>query len=1091
MRGRVALLSFLLCLGLLVSAQGADGNLVVNPGLESGEQFDWRASSASVERVRTNPHSGEWCLYVKDTSGSRGQGNSRNFPVPPGRYYVEAWVRVDPDLPGVITFDAQFYTAGGTYIRDRQSMGQTDSTEWTLLSGVVVVPLRAGTVTLRVMPTGPAPGATVPVNQLHGACFVDDFYFVPIAKAVEEGRMGSKRQVLACANEDPEGLVGEVPPDIVGKPMTPKAQIDFEDLTGWSMEIYGGLNASFVRSREQQAGGRYVGKLTYATEGKSGWVVLRPPEPLPLPADADALQVWCFGDSYEPKYRGSSVSRMSVTIVEDGVERSIRLRPFGWSYWSIAHQRLDQLVAPGAKLTEIRIDSLSTDLGDSRKLFLDELSFFVRKPPEKFDLAIPDIPAPTRPETILPAFKSPYRNSVAKQGDVFVLTYQGDDERIEYRYKPQTGGMDDLEVTIDGEMTFQPAAGGGPVLAFGDKEYRVGDEDLKAQLVECKLEGDDVRAVWRYSAGDQSATISSTLRIAGKSVILTLDESDGKVSKWVFGNPPEDRTREIGVLFMSLTRSNSLPGVQLVNEKAFVFCQPDWYVTHASKFTQDGCSYVPPFRGSRVPLHERLFLTVSSDFQEVLPTIANPKARYAHVLGENVYLAMPRVSAWKNCLVLLRQMKGLGMEKCIVFHHADTWSAHGGRGNEPFTMSSRAAANIPGGDAGLGEYGREVRALGFEFFVYTTYWAFSPVNRSFDPDLVALDPDGQWIYNWYQYRLMTPLMAPVVAARIAPQIKAKYGITGSYCDVHTAGAPWGFVDYDPRKPGAAMLQTVFRAYAKVFEVEREAYEGPVVSEGHRYWYYAGLTDGNYARPPGSDPWKLPFLVDFALLKLHPLEVDIGMGYGRAEYRYDDHAKNVDDALDRFLCAVIAFGHSGVRYRRWSPSVDRDLEKFDPDNPLAEKKRVVARTYFMIQQLAKRYALVPVRSIAYWNGEKLVDTSEAIRSDAVKRSQVAVEYENGLRVFANGSLEHSWRVEANGETYELPPNGWLAMQGEDFLEYSAIRDGHRVDYVRSPVYTFADGRGVATDFGDVKATNAVIILHGRGGERHEIDTPMDY
>ena len=52
------------------------------------------------------------------------------------------------------------------------------------------------------------------------------------------------------------------------------------------------------------------------------------------------------------------------------------------------------------------------------------------------------------------------------------------------------------------------------------------------------------------------------------------------------------------------------------------------------------------------------------------------------------------------------------------------------------------------------------------------------------------------------------------------------------------------------------------------------------------------------------------------------------------------------------------------------------------------------------------------------------------------------------------------------------------------------EGHRVDYVRSPVYTFADGRGKATDFGDVKATNAVIILHNRDGERHEIDAPMD-
>ena len=61
--------------------------------------------------------------------------------------------------------------------------------------------------------------------------------------------------------------------------------------------------------------------------------------------------------------------------------------------------------------------------------------------------------------------------------------------------------------------------------------------------------------------------------------------------------------------------------------------------------------------------------------------------------------------------------------------------------------------------------------------------------------------------------------------------------------------------------------------------------------------------------------------------------------------------------------------------------------------------------------------------------------------------------------------------------------------DEFLEYSALRGGHRVDYVRSPLYTFADGRGVATDFGDIRAKEAVIALHRRNGERHELATRM--
>jgi len=944
-------------------------------------------------------------------------------------------------------------------------------------------------------------------------------------RGAESNRIVNSSKVRAvmipCTNEDPEGLVGAPPPRLKGKPLTPEAQIDFENVSDWTMEIQGNLSASFCRSREQQLGGKYVGKLAYTSaKGGRGGVVLRPPKPVPLPAGSDGVQIWCYGDE-----RGGN-GRVSVGIVEDGEKRTVRLRPISWPYWSIAHQRLDRPIGPGAKLIEIRIGDLSPNAGSKRKLFLDELAFHVA-PKEKVDLSIPDLPCPTRPETILPSFKSEYRNGATRQGDAFILTYDGKDERIEYRYRPRTGTLNDLDVTIGDDLNFQPAAGGGPVLAFGDEEYRAGeDARLRADLIGCELKGDAVHAEWRYRAGGNSATISMVFRLIGKSLILTVDEPGGQVSKWIFGKPAGgDTAREIMVPYLSLSRNATMPGVHLINEKAFVFCQPDWYVTnastfdsprqpewhtvHPSKFKEAGCGYMPPFGGKRVALHERIFLTVSSDFQEVLPTIDNPKSPYAKRIGEALYLDMPFAWRRKECLVLLRELKRLGMDRCVVKHHCDTWSSTGGsRGNEPFCNTSIIASNIPGGEAGHAEYVRQVKELGYEYIFYTTYWANAPVNDSFDPGLVALDPDGQWIYNWEQYRLVHPYAAAATAARIAPEIEAKYGSTGSYCDVHTAQVPWWYVDYDPRKPGAAMLRTVFEGYCQVFQAERAAYKGPVVSEGHGYWYYAGMTDGNYAQLGGKEPWKLPFLVDFDLLKIHPLEVDIGMGF-RNNYGYDKQARDPNDALDRFLCASIAYGHSAMRYGRWAPDgywhydgywhgwtppdgrEVKGRKTLDPNDPLMQKKRVVVRNYFMMQQLASRYALEPVRSIAYFDGEKLVDTSEAIRSGALDRSQVAVEYQNGLRVFANGSLEHAWKVEADGKTYELPPNGWLAIQGRDFLEYSAIRNGHRVDYVRSPVYTFADGRGKLTDFGGVKAANAVIVLHNRNDERHEIDTPMDW
>jgi len=1077
---------------LLAAAQAQDGNLIVNPGLESEPAFDWRPAGEKTvaQRVQTRPHTGAWCLYVRDDGNQWGQGNNARFAAAPGLYYAEAWVRVDSECPGVTMFDVQFVDAQGKYLPS-QKVGTTASTQWERLWGVVSMPANAVAVRLRLLPTAPS-------RELRGACFADDFYLAPLATAVAQGKMRVNRQ--PCANEDPDGLVGEPPSALADKPLTPQAQVDFEDLSGWTMEAYGDLTAAFCRSREQQVGGRFVGKLTYATKGGRSWVSIRPAQPVAVPDGSDAAQIWAYSDCHAASYRNLAVPTMTLVIVEAGKERLIPLPPFRWSFWSIAHQRLDRPIGPDARLVELRVEDLATDEGKPRQLFFDELSFH-REPTDRLDLAIPDVPCPTRPETVLPAFKARHKNEASAQGGVFRLAYRGDDGTVEYRYKPQTGSLDDLEVTLDG-LTFRPAAGGGPMVATSGRDLRVGDDGLAAELLSCMLDGrsasedapaagDRLRAQWRYRVGEEAATVSWDMRIIGKSLVLTVDEPTGRVSRWLFGKPDGAKTREIDVPYLNLTHAALSPGVQLVGERAFVFCQPDWYVTHASLFADDGCHYVPKVGGGRVPLHERLFLTVSTDFQEVLPTIANPKSPYAHVLGENVYLQMPGVDRWERGLALLRQMKRLGLEKCIVKHHAETWSAHSGKGNEPFVLTTTAASHIPGGETALINYIRDVKALGFQYFLYTDYCLIGPVNRCFDEGLVALGPDGAWRVGWYQYSVLNPLAAATMAGTLAPQIAAKYGNTGSYCDQHTARTPWGWVDYDPRKPGAAMLQTVFRAYCKVFQAEKDAYRGPAVSEGHRYWYYAGMSDGNYAQlaaRPGQQPWQAPFLVDFDLLKIHPLEVDLGMGW-RDSYGYDPHAKSKDDALDRFLCATIAFGHSGIRYGRWGRGLYSG--PFDPDDPLAEKKRVVARTYFMIQQLASRYALVPVRSIAYWDGARLVDTSEAIRSGAVRRSQVAVEYENGLRVFANGSFTEAWRVTADGQTYDLPPNGWLAAQGREFLEYSALRDGRRVDFVRSPVYTFADGRGAPTDFGDLKATNAVVVLHQRGGERHEIDAPMDW
>ncbi len=164
-----------------IKADGAASNLIVDPGLESQEQFAWReVSVAASERVPTHPHSGGWCLRVSEGSGSVGQANSGRFAVRAGPYYVEAWVRVDPAFPDVTTFDVQFLDAEGAF-KGAEHVGRTKSTQWTRLRRKVIVPDGVASGTLRLIPAKST-------GDAKGACFADDFYFAPFATAVQEGR---------------------------------------------------------------------------------------------------------------------------------------------------------------------------------------------------------------------------------------------------------------------------------------------------------------------------------------------------------------------------------------------------------------------------------------------------------------------------------------------------------------------------------------------------------------------------------------------------------------------------------------------------------------------------------------------------------------------------------------------------------------------------------------------------------------------------------------------------------------------------------------------------------------------------------------
>src|SRR5262249_41488286 len=101
-------------------------------------------------------------------------------------------------------------------------------------------------------------------------------------------------------------------------------------------------------------------------------------------------------------------------------------------------------------------------------------------------------------------------------------------------------------------------------------------------------------------------------------------------------------------------------------------------------------------------------------------------------------------------------------------------------------------------------------------------------------------------------------------------------------------------------------------------------------------------------------------------------------------------------------------------------------------------------------------------------------------------QLFVEYPGGLRLWLNDHASENWVVTGNtrrtaaGEgarapMITLPPAGWAVFTDDDKLfSFSALQGTNRVDYLRSPAYTYLDGRGSKCEVPEAVCDGALVI-----------------
>lgn len=865
------------------------------------------------------------------------------------------------------------------------------------------------------------------------------------------------------------------------------------------MEVEGGAQATLQVSRAQNVWNRAVARLRYRGAGKAETkprVLLFPPAPVSLPEDADSVDLWVYGNRWDwENPPGTPAVRIVLHLRDaDGMARELHVDNVRWQEWWLMHQKL-----PAGLKSPVRMESVEISGGwqaDWREIFFDSIRIYREAlPPLTFTerpkrhLTVPEgqspgantgpgrLPFPTREQTILPMhFGGAYRNEVVeREPGRYHFTYVGRDGSVTYVFEPARSGLGSLRAVVNGQPVGRLLDGAAVRLDGTNRTDALGSARLSSGVL----------------AADYADGTALRLRIWQKSLVVDVLNRTGQATELNFGQV--SGVTEPRTIFVPYLTYGGGPHPCVLLSRAgtnhvFTSIWLDWYRSNGSELyaaesasgttarINGGVRYLPRTDGRRNPLFERIFITVSPRFEEVLPTVPNPVGLHAPEAVDRLWQESWGPDDYEKQMKRSRMLRAYGIEKLIQCNHEIAWRD----GGESFTLRTRAAPK-KGGDPALKRYVAHQRGLGWLAGLYSNYTDYAPVNQFWSPDGVQRQPDGNWRSAWPRCWAEKPLKAVEFDARLAPQIKAKFNPNSAYTDVQTAVAPWHYNDYDARVPGAGTFAQTFYAYGELLRNDSRVYGGPIFSEGTYQWLYAGLADGNYALAYDGRPLaKEPLLPVFDLYQIHPKECDIGMGWTAnfcdaiAEWQKPE---NLDRAIDRFLLHTLAYGHIG-----WLVEETHDIAR-------------TCRSYYMLQQVQARYGLKTPTRIAYWNGTNFVSVSEALVRDLPRtRRQLLVEYPGGLELWLNDHPTENWRVlgvpslggkhhttpterpaKAVAPTLILPPAGWAAVTVDGkLLSFSALQGPNRADYLRSPAYTYLAGRGHWFDAPEAASDGALAI-----------------
>jgi len=864
--------------------------------------------------------------------------------------------------------------------------------------------------------------------------------------------------------------------------------VNFDSLEGWKVECADGAVAELIGSQKQRLWESPVARLVYRGTSDKSTMILHPPAPVPIPDDASATTLWVYGNNWswapEP---GTPRTTISLLVVDkDKTQHTLELAQVGWKEWWLIHKVLPPALLEHKPLSVIGIRVAGGSNKEDRELFFEDLVFFKEdaaplafepRPKRGIDLfpgqspgantGPGQLPFPTRKETILPEnYAKQFSTKLGQSGEAWRFTYKDTDTQLEYELKPGERFWGPVSVTLNGVIVAKAMAQAGPKFAAEPSEVR---------LIGTQRTGDELKASWQATVSGTPVTIESIVRLWQKSLVVDCICTGGLATELSYGRIEGVESPEL-LLLPYLNYGGHHLNVLMSKGKTPYFASVwmDWYLSNASepycvdKIEADkvslngGVRYTPKTDGRRNDLYERFFVTFSPIFEETLPTIANPPAKRGREAAMRLWQESWGPENYEREHERSKKLRAYGIEMLTQCNHEITWRD----GGEGFTFRDSAAPGR-GGDEALKQYVAAQRSLGWRSGLYTNYTDFAPVNAYWGTDRVMRRPDGNLVTAWPRCYSPKALFAVEMDRKLAPLVQSKFGTNAAYTDVHTSVSPWDRTDYDARVPGAGTFAATFYAYGELLLHDQDVYDGHCWSEGNHQWLYAGLCTGNYGLTySGLRLWEYPYLPHFDLLKMHPLSVDIGVPWTGQFFNGKEgwqKPENIVTSIDQFLAATIAYGHIG-----WLVEESHGI-------------RQTCRSYYMLQPLQWRYAMLKPDDIRYGTDGGIVTASKAFVSGDWRKSKILIRYPNGLRIWVNGNATEPWRVEQEGTVHDLPPFGWLAMSIDDFYEGSELLDGTRCDRAGSREGIFLDGRGTWRDFDGIGASGSVAVRPAKDGK----------